>query len=526
MSTFDCEEIGKIVSEFNNTDVEYNKSITIQELFQKQVEKNPDAVALIFKEQFLTYKELDEKSNSLAWVLREMGVKADDVIGIMTERSLEMIIGIFAIIKAGGAYMPLSPQNPVKRNEYMLCESKCKILLTQKPIDEELHFEGTVVSLGDEKNYSYSKRALPLINHSRNLAYVIFTSGSTGNPKGAMIEHRSLVNRLDWMQKKYPISGEDTLIQKTPYSFDVSVWEIFWWSLAGAKLCILNPGMEKFPLALIECINKNHVTVIHFVPSMLNMFLSHVRASNEQAQLASLRQVFVSGEALTVQQVKSFNQLLYKSNSTKLANLYGPTEATVDVTYYDCPVSDDIDKIPIGKPINNTKILIVKDDKPQAVGEPGEICILGDGLARGYLNRDDLTDKSFVKSLLSGHSRMYKTGDIGQWLPDGNIEYLGRADFQVKIRGLRIELMEIEAVIDSYSEGINSVVVVNKVSETIINIVAFIACERDISIPDLKAHLKARLPEYMIPNKFITIKELPVTANGKADRKKLQELYL
>ncbi|MBY9077393.1 amino acid adenylation domain-containing protein [Paenibacillus sp. HN-1] len=526
MKKADTDNLEPIVLGLNDTDADYDKSVTLHELFQQQARKYPDAIALIFQGKTMSYRELDEKSNSLAWLLRSKGVGIDDVVGIMATRSFEMIIGIFAVLKAGGAYMPVNPQNPVKRNEFMLTESKSKVLLVQTLDESDVAFTGEKLSLDDQRLYGINLNPLPVINESSDLAYVIYTSGSTGHPKGVMIEHRSVLNRLVWMQDKYPLYEEDTLLQKTSYSFDVSVWEIFWWFFAGAKLCILEPGMEKFPQGIIECCCNNQVTVIHFVPSMLNMFLNYLKGSNEEGRLSSLKQVFVSGEALTPQQVMLFNKQLYSVNATKLINLYGPTEATIDVTYYDCPSSGDIHKVFIGKPIYNTKILIVSDGHIQPVGQAGEIYILGDGLARGYLHREDLTNTHFVKSLLPEYSRMYKTGDIGRWHPDGNLEYLGREDFQVKIRGLRIELMEIEAALESFSSVKQSVVIVNKVSETIINLCAFIVSETDIPVSQLKSHIKGLLPDYMVPNKYFVIEEMPLTANGKVDRKLLQSTYL
>ncbi len=280
-----------------------------------------------------------------------------------------------------------------------------------------------------------------------------------------MIEHRSVVNRLNWMQKVYPIYNTDVILQKTPFYFDVSVWEIFWWAITGAKMCFLMPGGEKIPLIISETIKKNNISVIHFVPSMLNVYLEYLegKSSEEIKKLSGLRQVFSSGEALTISHVKKFNNILENYTGAGLTNLYGPTEATVDVSFFDCPKENGFDRIPIGRPIDNTKFYIIKDDKLMGVNEEGELYISGVGLARGYINKPELTEEKFVNNPFLPGEKMYKTGDIARWLPDGNVEYLGREDHQVKIRGLRIELGEIESIIREYKDIQDCIVTSEKV---------------------------------------------------------------
>ncbi|MCP5105901.1 MAG: non-ribosomal peptide synthetase [bacterium] len=336
-----------------------------------------------------------------------------------------------------------------------------------------------------------------------------------------MIDHHSLVNRLNWMQKRYPLDEGDTILHKTPFTFDVSVWEIFWWSMTGALVCLPAPGVERDPRRIVEAVHRHGVTVMHFVPSMLRVFLEYVEESGSQGRLSSLKQVIASGEALTVPMVKQFNRLLRKENLTALANLYGPTEATIDVSFFDCPGGEDIERIPIGKPIDNTQLYILdKYLNVQPVGVAGELFISGTGVARGYLNRPELTGEKFNKSYKS--YRTYKTGDLCRWLPDGNIEYLGRIDHQVKVRGFRIELEEIEKHLLSH-ESIKETVVIADIAENEENVLhAYIVSKEEINVQGLREHLSRKLPDYMVPSVFKRLDRIPLTSNGKVDRRALR----
>ncbi|MCR8982789.1 non-ribosomal peptide synthetase [Brevibacillus laterosporus] len=508
----------------NHTKVKYPKNKMIYQLFEEQVAVAPDAIAAIYKDQTIMYQELNRKANQLARHIRSYGVGPDQIVAIMLERSLEMIIGILAIIKAGGAYLPITPSNPEKRIRYMLEDSGCRLMLTKR---EVMHsYDIPTMFLDDENYYTGDPDNLSFINEPNDLVYVIYTSGSTGKPKGVMIEHHSLVNRLHWMQHAYPLDANDVIMQKTPFGFDVSVWEMFWWSMVGAKVCFLLPNFERFPQAIVETAEKNQITVMHFVPSMMNAFLNYLQDAGEEEirRLRCLKQVFVSGEALTPIHVKKFNQILHETIGTKLTNLYGPTEATIDVTYYDCPPSEEIKRVPIGKPIHNTNMYIIEEDQLQLSGESGELCIGGVGLARGYLNNPTLTAEKFVENPFIPGEKMYKTGDLARLLPDGNIEYLGRLDHQVKIRGLRIELGEIEATITDFEAIDQCIVTVNEQSETIVHLVAYVVPKKEFSVSDLKRFVKERLPEYMVPSIYMTLDSLPLTSNGKIDRKSLPDL--
>ncbi len=553
----------QVLREFNDTQAPYRRDVVIHRIFEEQAAKYPDAVALSAPEReveepgyrFLTYRELDRRANRLARTLRGRGCGPDRPVGLLVERSLEMMIGIFAVLKAGGAYLPIDPGYPPHRTAFVLADSGADVLLTFPPFGQPAEsFGGTMLNLCAEAVFHPDDTAPDTGVQPTHLAYLIYTSGSTGKPKGAMLQHRSLVNRLNWMQKAYPIGPGHTLLQKTPYTFDVSVWEIIWWSLHGASLCCLIPGGEKDPAGIVRTIQHRHITVMHFVPSMLNAFLEFIATANAVPRLASLRQVIASGEALTVAQVELFNRLLYENHGTRLANLYGPTEATIDVSYFDCSTGGPFETIPIGKPIDNTQLLIVDSRfRPQPVGVPGELCIGGDNLARGYLNRPELTHENFVcvegrgekgegrkkqdggspphfeaegplSSPLSPlPSPLYKTGDLARWMPDGNIEYLGRIDFQVKIRGFRIELGEIESLLSSHPDVREAVVVARKGGDGENFLCGYYVSAKELPPEDLKAHLSARLPGYMAPSFYFRLEALPLTASGKINRRALPE---
>jgi amino acid adenylation domain-containing protein len=552
-------EKNQILYEFNNTDTEYPGDRAIHRLFEEQAEKSPHRIALVANGQRLTYSRFNLRVNRLARLLRSKGVQPDTLVAIVVERSLEMMVGIWGVMKAGGAYLPVDPHTPVERVKYMLRDSYTKLLLGRGPCPDRaagicpyIDLEAHGIYGADPDN---SENPIYL-NQPENLAYVIYTSGSTGKPKGVMIEHFSLVNRLHWMQSKYPLHAGDSILQKTPFSFDVSVWEICWWAIAGASVCLLAPGGEKDPAVIAAAIETNAITVIHFVPSMLNLFLEYVRGEKAEKRLATLKQVFSSGEALLPSQVELFNRLLYTNtpNGARLSNLYGPTEATIDVSYFDCSSLDAPDSIPIGKPIHNTKLVVLdRHGHLQPVGVPGELGIAGDGLARGYLNRPELAAERFIPvTCFSGvwgtdfqKSRVvrgcthhvpagvtpviYKTGDLACWLPDGNIEFLGRLDHQVKIRGFRIELGEVERQLALHSAVEEVVVVSREAEDTGGYLDAYMvygngndgAGDGLPGASELKTYLAQRLPDYMIPSHFTRVEKMPLTHSGKVDRKAL-----
>jgi D-alanine--poly(phosphoribitol) ligase subunit 1 len=525
------EEISQI-AEFNRTEIEFPAARTLVQLIEAQFERHPGRTAVVcdhdktFGTASLTNAQVNAKANQVAYRLRAHGVGPGHIVALMVERSFAMTIGILGIIKAGAAYLPLPPDNPPERTEYMLKDGGVGVLLVHGKTADKAAFRGVILNLDDPYVYQDGAEANPVhVNKPDDLAYVIYTSGSTGKPKGVMIEHRAVVNRLNWMQRAYPIGERDVILQKTPYYFDVSVWELFWWALQGAKLCFLAPGGEKNPLLIVDQIRAHGVSVMHFVPSMLSVFVDYLDGRSDAviARLAPIRRIFASGEALASSHVKKFNDVWGRKTGARLTNLYGPTEATVDVSYFDCPAHNDFQIVPIGRPIDNIKLYVIQDGRHAGIGETGELCIAGVGLARGYLNNAVLTGEKFTDNPVNPGERVYRTGDVARWLPDGNIEYLGREDHQVKIRGLRIELGEIENTVRGYPGIVDCVAVVKKYSESVILIIAYIVSKDEPDVAQMKVFLKKSLPDYMVPNHFERIPEMPLAPTGKADRRALPE---
>ncbi|MCI0767842.1 non-ribosomal peptide synthase/polyketide synthase [Bacillus sp. TL12] len=525
LSMLSDTEQRQLLEEWNDTDVVYGHDCMIHELFEQQVARTPDAVAVVYEGGKLTYQELNDKSNQLAHFLQKRGIGPESLVGICIERSPDMIIGLFGILKAGGAYVPLDPSYPENRLRYILENSQIQVLLTKEALQDWLPKDIQAICLDrDQVMISKESNLAPVSGvTANNLAYIIYTSGSTGNPKGVMIEHHSVINRLQWMQKKYPLSEEDTILQKTPFSFDVSVWELFWWSFVGARVCLLPPGGEKDPAVIEEYIERYRVTTMHFVPSMLSTFLDYMEQYNSKRDVSSLIQVFTSGEALNTEQVRRFKGIFYNVQQTKLINLYGPTEATVDVTYYDCDLEKEPMLIPIGRPIDNTELYVL-DQYQQVVpiGVAGELYLGGVGLARGYFNRPDLTTERFIPHPFKEGERLYRTGDLVRYMNNRNLEYIGRIDNQVKIRGFRIELGEIEAALHDHSSVKEAVVLVKEDRPGDKQLVAYVVGEGDTG--EWREYLKKQLPHYMVPAYFFQIEGMPLTPNGKVNRKALLEL--
>ena len=432
--------------EWNRTAVPYPSDKRLHELVEAQAERTPDAIAVEFEGLSLTYRELDRRANALAGLLQRKGVGRNDLAPLLLERSPEMIVAMLGVLKAGAAYVPMDPDAPEDRLRYQMQDTGARVALTQcRFADRAARVAGQTVeaiALDGEEIRARLADAPAEINPEgspTDAVYVLYTSGTTGRPKGVILEHRAVCNRLVWMQNAYSLSAEDRILQKTPYTFDVSGWEFFWPLIAGARLVFARPSGHKDPSYLREIIRGSRITVLHFVPSMLRTFL----LTDDGEDCPSLRRVVCSGEELPVPLKDRF---LERFPGVELDNLYGPTEAAIDVTAYRCRREDRL--VPIGKPIANTQIHIVDAAmQPVPVGETGDLCIAGDCLARGYLNQPELTAAKFVDHPLEPGKRVYRTGDLARWLPDGNIEYLGRADHQIKIRGNRVELGEIESVI-------------------------------------------------------------------------------
>ncbi|WNV87780.1 non-ribosomal peptide synthetase [Umezawaea sp. Da 62-37] len=504
-----------LIARANDTAAPFEDTVRLDELFSRQVAKTPDAVAVVGS---LSYAELDARANRLAHTLRGRGVGPGDMVAVLADRSIEMLVAIHAVLKAGGAYLPIDPGYPRDRIAYVLHDSAAPLVLTQA------RHAGLVdgveaLDLDDEDNYAQDTRTPPVTGDARDLAYVIYTSGSTGNPKGVRVEHRSVVNRIHWMQRAYPITDADVLLQKTPTSFDVSVWELFWWMFAGASVCLAEPGVERDPEELVAVIERARVTTVHFVPSMLGGFVDFVEAAGVRDGLATLRTVFASGEALAPHHVHRFTDVVA---GARLVNLYGPTEATVDVTHHAC--AGDERRVPIGRPIDNTRIHVLDGrSRPQPVGVPGELCIAGVGLARGYLGRPELTSERFATAPHTGEDRVYRTGDLARWLPDGTIEYLGRMDHQVKVRGYRVELGEIEQRLREHPAVKDAVVVTRTAPDGQTHLRGYVLSSAAVDESDLRAHLAVTLPDYMVPPRVLTLDAFPLSPNGKLDRRALPE---
>jgi len=509
-------EKNQLLYDFNSDKVEYPKDKTIHELFEEQVKRTPNNIAVIYEDKQLTYDELNVKANKLARVLRKKGVKADSIVGIMLEKSLEMIVGILGILKAGGAYLPMDPDYPKERVEYILKDSKSKLLLTRGKSLSNIDFLGETIDLLDEELYRCERNNLERINNSKSLAYIIYTSGSTGNPKGVMVEHKSVINTLVCMERKYPLGYEDTHLLKTKFTFDVSVSELFGWFVGSGKLVIMSSNEEKDISAIINLIEEHKVTHINFVPAMLNVFMKSI--GDNLDKINSLKYVFAAGEELKTDIASNFYS---KFNTIRLENLYGPTETSIYSSKYSVDKNLKYISIPIGTPIENTQIYIMNNNQLAPIGVAGELCISGDGLARGYLNKPELTAEKFIENPYKSGERIYKTGDLARWLPDGNVEFLGRIDHQVKIRGFRIELGEIEAQLLKKEKIKESVVIAREDEEGNKYICAYIVGTVNFTVKELREYLLKELPEYMIPSYFVQLEAMPLTPNGKIDRKRL-----
>ena len=514
-----------ILNEFNDTEASLNNKETFVERFEKQVKATPYQTAITYEGESLNYDELNARANQLAYQLRAEGVGANSLIALIMDRQLETIIGIYGILKAGGAYVPIDPKYPIDRINYILEDSQPKVLLTDRELDEAINYGNKVIDLTEATRLeAFPTSNLKQISDESNLMYVIYTSGTTGKPKGVMAHSEGVMNRLNWVINKYNVDGEDTILFKTPYTFDVSVWEIFGWAMLGSQIVLLPSGEEGNPEKITELLEGYSVAMVHFVPSMLNMFVNFIKSTNNAQAISKLKYVLASGEALKPEQVNDFNHFIGNKNNTTLLNLYGPTETTVDVTSFDCENHKTYDSIPIGKPISNIQAYILNEDNNiMGIGVPGELCIAGVGVTAGYLNRPELTQEKFIDNPF-GKGKLYRTGDLAKWNGDGNISYIGRIDEQVKIRGYRIELGEIESILRQHTHINDVAIVARPMVDNELSICAYLVSDDSLDFGSLKTSLGQKLPDYMIPAYMTQLDELPVTSNGKLNKKALPEI--
>ncbi|WP_166677027.1 non-ribosomal peptide synthetase, partial [Paraburkholderia caballeronis] len=498
-------------------DADYGTPEPVHRLIAKQARTRPYAQAVVYRDSVLTYAELDAAANRVAHRLAALGVGPDVCVGLAAERSTEMVVGLLGILKAGGAYVPLDPDYPRERLSYMLDDSGVRLLLTQSRLRSRLPVPAGVDVLElDAADLSGEPPTDPGVTvHGDNLAYVIYTSGSTGKPKGAANRHDALYNRLAWMQSAYRLDDTDTVLQKTPFSFDVSVWEFFWPLMVGARLAMAEPGAHREPRRLVELIGRHRVTTLHFVPSMLQAFVEHEGA----CACDGLKRVICSGEALPAELANRAQRTLPRA---ALYNLYGPTEAAIDVTHWTCRAGDD--SVPIGRPIGNVTTYVL-DGAMNVVppGVAGELYLGGAGLARGYLHRAVLTAERFVPDPFDTEGgRLYRTGDLARWNGEGALEYLGRIDHQVKVRGFRIEPGEIEAQLLAQA-GVRDAVVTAHAGPGGTRLVAYVTAQAGgtLAAQPLRERLAVVLPDYMVPGAIVVLDALPLNPNGKVDRRAL-----
>jgi amino acid adenylation domain-containing protein len=498
MDLITAEERKQLLEEFNDVTARKAPGATIIAQFEKQAEQNPDTKILAFGNVELSYRELNETSNQLANYLRaNYNIEADDLVGLLLDRSEWMVIAMLGVLKSGAAYVPVDPFYPEERIAYMLEDSKCKVMITPEELDK---FK--------QQQNNYSKQNLPPVSGMSNLAYVIYTSGSTGKPKGVMVEHGNLACFNQNLTERYGFRPGMKLAALTTYTFDISVLELLGTLSTGVYVRVMD---EIDPLEILAQLKKHQINILQLTPSRLNQLIT---AGLGYSHLSGLDILMIGGEALPE---KMYNDLKQQLPQVSVLNVYGPTEATIWSTWL--PIHNS-NKVNIGKPLIEEYVYVLNEHgQLLPIGEAGELHIAGTGVTRGYLNRPELTTEKFITNPFRPGERMYKTGDIGRWLPDGNIECMGRTDDQVKIRGFRIELDEISAVLQTHSTVKEAVVVARAVTGQEKELIAYTT--GDTQPAELRNYLKEQLPIYMVPTYYVNIQAIPLTSNGKIDRKSL-----
>jgi amino acid adenylation domain-containing protein len=521
----------QLLVEWNDTAGNYSLDLCMHELFEAQVKGTPQATAVVFEGRRLTYEELNQRANKLARYLQTSGIGPEILVGISMERSREMIVALLGVLKSGGAYVPLDPTYPRERLAFMMEDADVKLVLTQSHLVQQLpDFAAPVICLDtDEDSLTRAQAGRPEDCDDlhtgvspQNLAYVIYTSGSTGKPKGVMTSHQAMCNMVLWMQSAYGMTTSDRLLQKTSFSFDASVWEFFWPLISGAALVVARPYGDKDAAYMVKTTAEEKVTILQMVPSVLQMVVEQEGFEN----CRGLRHLFSGGEALSAAVCEKFFERLEEA---RLTNVYGPTETAMHVTIWDCERGSNLRMIPIGRPVGNTQTCVLDEQmQPVPIGVAGELFIGGVQVARGYVNRADLTAARFVPNPTGREpgERLYRTGDRACYRTDGGIEFLGRIDDQVKIRGYRIELGEIENVLRQHPGVLDVVVIAREDVPGDKRLAAYVVPEAadEPKISELRNHLMAKLPDYMIPSAFMLLEKLPLMSNGKVDRNALPSM--
>ncbi|HJQ69040.1 MAG TPA: amino acid adenylation domain-containing protein [Blastocatellia bacterium] len=515
------DEEQKQLIDWNGVGRDYSRERFIHKMFEDQARRTPEAIAIITGEERLTYEELNDRAERLADYLTRSGVATETCVGIFMERSVEMVVGILAVLKAGGAYLPLDPEYPEERLQFMLEDSHASMLLTQKKLADKLppHSAQTIFVDDDRERLEQQPSAgSSAETFGESLAYVLYTSGSTGKPKGVMISHDAIRNHMAWMSAAFPLDESDRVLQKTAFSFDASVWEFYAPLIAGATLVMASPGAHRDPRQLVDEIVKYRITTLQLVPTLLRALLDQTDIS----KCKSLRRVFVGGEVLTTELVHELKSQL----DVEVYNLYGPTEAAIDTTCQRCEGGRERQVESLGRPISNAQVYLLDTHLQLApILSPSEIYIAGAGLARGYLNAPEMTADRFIPNPFgqTAGSRLYRTRDVGRYLSDGSIEYIGRSDQQVKVRGYRIEFGEVEAVLSQHPDVSEAIISFREDSPGDRRLVAYVVTKAgaETTADSLRGFLKESLPDYMLPSSFMFLDDLPLTSNGKVDRRAL-----
>ncbi|MEC0090197.1 amino acid adenylation domain-containing protein [Paenibacillus macquariensis] len=516
------EERELLLHEFNRTAIKIPAKLTLHQLLEEQAERTPENIAVVDHKAKISYKELNEKANQLAHTLRSLDVGPESIVGVMVQPTIEVVIAIVAILKAGGAYCPIDPENPDDRVQLLLADSRIEVLLSAQPYLNRHRFKGTLVNISDPNLYIRDYVDASTAVYPSNLAYVIYTSGSTGAPKGVMVEHGSIVNQIEGLMGRYSFDEHHRHVLMAPLTFDPSIQQVFLPLATGGTVHLLTKEVRTNPSMFWRWVTDNRINVVNTVPSLMEILLEQSEGRNH-----AITYLILAGEVFTRDLAQ---RLVQKLNIDKLINIYGPTEASINTTLYEFNPIDQHVVMPIGKPLTNYETYILDHRRRlMPLGATGELYIAGAGLARGYLHNQELTDAAFVPNpFRSGFERMYKTGDLVKWLPDGNLEFIGRLDQQVKVRGMRVELSEVEYVLTENALIKEAVVIALEASEHSVQLAAFYTLNnaagrllQSLEPDALRSYLKQHLPEYMIPSQLVCLEAMPVTNNGKIDKKAL-----